>query len=94
MIGLDPDNSSWTDLPPGLFRLLEDAGVPSSLTDIRFSEAFLLPGDRVTVLGTVSIDIHPAGERSGFRDVPMRRRILGTGATPVILRDADEPPPR
>ena len=92
MIDLDFDDSSWTDLPPALFRLLEDAGVSSSTTDLRFSEAFLLPGDRVTVLGAVSVEIHPAGEQSGFREPPMMRRIVGTDRTPVILRDAVEEP--
>ena len=89
MIGLDVDDSSWTDLPPTLFKLLEDAGVPSSLTNFRFSEAFLLPGDRVTVLGTVAVVFHPAGEPR-LREPPMRSRIVGTDQTPVILRDAVE----
>lgn len=93
MIGLDVDDSAWTDLPPTLFKVLEDAEVPSSLTDLRFSEAFLLPGDRVTVLGAVSVEIHPTGERSGYREPPMRRLISGTGQTPVMLRDAVEDSP-
>jgi hypothetical protein len=87
MIDLDVDDSSWTDLPAALFRLLEDAGVPPSTRDLRFSEAFLLPGDRVTVMGAVSVELHPAGEPR-LRDPPMRRRIFGTDRTPVILRDA------
>jgi hypothetical protein len=87
-IGLDVDDSSWTDLPPALFKLLDDAGVAPNLTNLRFSETFLLPGDLVTVLGAVSVEIHPQGERSGFRDPPTRRRISGKDGTPVLLRDA------
>src|SRR5205814_5463800 len=92
MIGLDVDDSSWTDLPPTLFKVLEDAGIPSNLTNLRFSEAFLLPGDRVTVLGTVNVSVHPAGKRRGFRDPPMMPRIVGTAQSPVVLRDAAEDP--
>jgi hypothetical protein len=55
---------------------------------VRFREAMLLPGDRVTVLGTVSITIDPAGEPSGFRDPPTLRRIVGTDQEPVVLSDA------
>ena len=92
IIDLEVDDSAWTDLPPALFRLLEDAGVPSDTTDLRFSEAFLLPGDKVTIVGTVSVDIHPAGEPTGFREPPVMRRIIGTDRTPVMLRDAVEEP--
>jgi hypothetical protein len=92
IIGLDIDDSSWTDLPSALFQLVEDAGVSSSLTDLRFSEAFLLPGDRVTVLGAAFVEIHPAGESNGFREAPTMRRIVGTERTPVMLRDAVEQP--
>jgi hypothetical protein len=89
-IGLDFDDSAWSDLPPALFRLLAEARV-SDTTDLRFSEAFLLPGDRVTVLGDVAVEIHGRGERIGLRDLPVRRRIFGADRTPVILRDADVP---
>lgn len=92
LIGLDVDDSSWTDLPPTLFKVLEEAGIRSNLTNLRFSEAFLLPGDRVTVMGTVQVSIHPAGKRRSFRDPPMMPRIVGTPQSPVVLRDADDPP--
>ncbi len=92
MIALDVDDSSWTDLPPTLFKVLEEARIPSNLTNLRFSEAFLLPGDRVTVLGTVNVGIHPAGKRRTFRDPPMMPRIVGTPQSPVVLRDAEDPP--
>jgi len=91
VVGLDFDDSSWTDLPPALFKVLEEARV-SDTTDLRLSEAFLVPGDRVTVLGDVAVEVHGAGERSGLRDPPLRRRIFGTDRAPVILRDADDPP--
>lgn len=93
LIGLDVDDASWTALPPTLFKVLEDAGVPSNLTNLRFSEAFLLPGDRVTVLGSVHVSVHPAGKRRTFRDPPMMPRIVGTAEAPVVLRDAAEEPP-
>jgi hypothetical protein len=88
IIALDVDDSSWTQLPPGVFKLLDEAGIPSGLPNLRFSEAFLLPGDRVTVVGNVSITIDPTGEPSGFREPPILRRIIGTDLASVVLRDA------
>lgn len=77
----------WTDLPAWLFAFLEDAGFSPAPTDLHFSESFLLPGDQVMVVGITSVEMEPAGERSGLRDPPMKRRIIGTERTPVILRD-------
>jgi len=94
LMGLDVDDSSWTDLPPALFKLLEEAGKPTTPAHFRFREAWLLPGDRVTVAGAVSVGVHPAGEPRGFREPPVMRRIVGTDRAPVVLRDAvEEAPP-
>lgn len=90
VLGLDFDDSSWTERSPALFKVLDDAGISSTPTGLRFSEAFLLPGDRVTLLGTVSLVVDPAGERRGFREPPLMRRIIGTERTPVMLRDEVE----
>jgi len=93
LIELDVDDSSWTDPPPAVFTLLEGAGIAPSPTDVlRYRSALLFPGDRVTVMGRVRIEIHPQGERRGFRDPPIRRRIMGTNESPVVLRDADQDP--
>jgi hypothetical protein len=90
LMGLDVDDSSWTDLPPTLFKLLEEVGAPPGVTHFRFRECWLLPGDRVTVAGAVSVGVHPAGEPRGFREPPVMRRIVGTDRAPVLLRDAVE----
>lgn len=50
-------------------------------------EALLSANDHVTVVGQVSLEVHPQGEREGFRDSPTRRIIRGTSERPVLLAD-------
>ena len=101
LLGLDPDDRGdiWANLPPSLFALLEEAGVP--LTGMfgrdkafRFREALLQPGDRITVLGRVFVEPEPSGQRDGFRAPPMRCAFKGGPREPVVVSDADhlEPP--
>jgi hypothetical protein len=90
MIGLDFDDSSWSDLPPSVFKLLDESGISPIPTVLRFREAFLLPGDEITVQGAISVGIHPAGEPGGFREPPTVRRIVGTDRAPVVVCDVSE----
>jgi hypothetical protein len=97
LFGLDFDDRGevWANLPPGVFRVLEEAGVSLSgpfggEREFRFREAALRPDDRIMVLGRVSIDVDPAGRRESFRGPPMRRVIRGSTRHPIALADADE----
>ena len=97
LFGLDFDDRGdvWTNLPLGLFRVLEGARVALSgpfggEKEFRFREAVLRADDRITVLGDVAIEIDGAGRREALRGPPLARRIRGTPQDPVALADADE----
>jgi hypothetical protein len=97
LFGLDFDDRGdvWSNLPPGLFGVLESARVPLSgplggEKEFRFREAVLRPDDRITVLGGVSIEVDHAGRRQELRGPPLARKIRGTPREPVALADADE----
>lgn len=97
LFGLDFDDRGevWANLPPGVFRVLEEAGVSLSgpfggEREFRFREAALRPDDRIMVLGQVSLDVDPTGRRETFRGPPVRRVIRGSARHPIALADADE----
>jgi hypothetical protein len=97
LFGLDFDDRGdvWANLPPGLFRVLEEAGVSLSgpfggEKEFRFREAVLRADDRISVLGRVSIEVDRAGRREAFRALPIRRIIRGSPRELVALADADE----
>ncbi|HEX4406861.1 MAG TPA: hypothetical protein VH560_18610 [Polyangia bacterium] len=97
LFGLDFDDRGdvWTNLPLGLFRVLEGARVALSgpfggEKEFRFREAVLRSDDRITVLGDVAIEIDGAGRREALRGPPLARRIRGTPQAPVALADAEE----
>jgi hypothetical protein len=97
LFGLDFDDRGevWANLPPGVFRVLEEAHVSLSgpfggEREFRFREAVLRPADPIMVLGRVSIDVDPAGRRESFRGPPVRRVIRGSAREPIVLADADE----
>lgn len=54
-------------------------------------EALLSANDQVAVVGQVSLEVHPQGERDSFRDPPTRRIVRGTSERPVLLADAFTP---
>jgi len=95
---LDVDDGAWANLPPSVYSLLEEelgqkkASVyfDSGQREIRFKEALLRPGDRVSVLGRSTVEIDPAG-RGSYREAPMLAHIRGTEKEPVIIADAEEP---
>ena len=96
-LDLDPDDrgSIWANLPPTLFALLdeEDIALTSTLggeKSFRFSEALLLPGDRISLFGRAEVEPDPAGVRDEFRGPPMRCTIKGSDHEPVVLNDAEE----
>jgi hypothetical protein len=97
LLGLDFDDRGdvWANLPPGMFRVLEEVGVSLSGVfgrgkEFRFREAVLRSEDRIVVLGRVAIEVDPAGRREAFRGPPLRRVIRGTPRDPVALADADD----
>jgi hypothetical protein len=99
LFGLDFDDRGdvWSNLPPGVFRVLESARVPLSgplggEKEFRFREAVLRPDDRIMALGDISIEVDPAGRREELRGPPLARRIRGTPQEPVALADAEEDP--
>ena len=97
LFGLDFDDRGdvWSNLPPGLFSVLELARVPLSgplggEKEFRFREAVLRPDDRIMALGGVSIEVDRAGRPEDLRGQPLARKIRGTESEPVALADADE----
>lgn len=58
---------------------------------VRAKETLLVEGGRLSLLGQVSLEVHPQGERESFRDPPTRRIIRGTAGRPVLLADALTP---
>ena len=96
LIGLDPDDGGWANLPPTLFALLEQARVSlagrwGGDKEFRFSEAVLKPRDRISVLGRAWHEVDPAGESAGFRKPPMLLHLKGSGDDPVVIADAEDP---
>jgi len=96
-LGLDPDDRGdvWSNLPPTLFAMLEEARIP--LTghfgrdkEFRFREALLRAGDRVSVLGRVSVEPHPYGHRENPRGTPLQCRVSGSDGQPVVIGDVDD----
>jgi hypothetical protein len=96
-LGLDPDDRGdvWANLPPTLFAMLEEARIP--LTghfgrdkEFRFREALLRAGDRVSVLGRVSVEPSPGGHRENPRGTPLQCRVSGSEAQPVVVGDDDD----
>jgi hypothetical protein len=73
----------------GLRDVLKRARVPiwteGEYKKLRAREALLSPDDRVALLGRVSLEVHPQGQRDSFRDQPIRRIIRGTSARPTLL---------
>ena len=97
LFGLDFDDRGdvWSNLPPGLFGVLERQHVSLSgplggEKEFRFREAVLRPEDRIMVLGDISIEVDRAGRRADFRGPPLACKIRGTFDDPVALADADE----
>jgi hypothetical protein len=101
LFGVEPDEA-WSNLPPSLNRMLEEAEVPlrgsfDTYREFQYTEAILASGDRVSVVGRASVTIDPAGESHGHRRPPTLRRIVGQRREPAMVADADEPdggPPR
>jgi hypothetical protein len=93
-IRLDPDNGGSETLPPQVYALLEEAGVPADRMfgfheGYRFKETLLEPGDRVSVAGRPALEIDPAGQGS-FR-VPPRLFVLhGSDDEPVAVTEDGE----
>ena len=92
-IGLEP---AWADLPPSVFaRLQEKLGVavPGDAlryTRLRFQQALLMPGDRVSVGGRPVMEADPAA-RASYRERPMVNHIRGTAQEPVLIIDEEAP---
>jgi hypothetical protein len=96
VIALDPDDGAWRFLPATWFdREFDDSASKlspalwpralfSEAQQIRYQEAVLRPGDRVSVLGRATLEIDPAGPRA-LRDPPMLNHIRGLEDEPVIV---------
>jgi hypothetical protein len=91
---LDPDDGAWAALPPNVYALLEEAGVPvsdmfSRKEEFRFKETLLEPGDRVTVVGLPSLEIDQHG-RGSFRSPPRLFVLRGSDEEPVAVTEDEE----
>jgi hypothetical protein len=78
---LDTDDSAWANLPATAYAFLEEQSGPAALKSIgdlplRFTEALLKPGDRVSLLG---------------RSTSEANDIRGSSEEPVVIVDAEEP---
>jgi hypothetical protein len=77
-------------LCPGLDDLLAQRGLSQTgprgeEVMFRCQEALLCAGDRVSVLGRISLEVHPAGHRDSPRDQPVRRIMVGEANAPVLV---------
>ncbi len=95
LFGVEPDEP-WSNLPQSLYRILEESDVAlrgpfDTFREFRYTEAILVPGDRISVLGRASVAIDPAGDSMGHRAPPTLRRIVGQRRELVMIADADEP---
>jgi hypothetical protein len=90
-LGLEP---VWADLPPSAFARLQEklgsAGPGDALryTRLRFQEALLMPGDRVSVGGRPVMEADRAA-RASYRERPMVNHIRGTAQEPVLIIDEE-----
>ena len=95
LLSLDVDDGAWTNPPPSLIALLEEEmgkkawRFISEDSGVRFQEALLKPGDRVTVVGRATMEIDPAA-RGSHRDPPMINHIRGSEKEPVVVSDVAE----
>jgi hypothetical protein len=77
-------------LCPGLNDLLAQRGFSQigprgEEVTFRCQEALLCAGDQISVLGRISLEVHPSGHRDGPRDQPVRRIMLGEVNAPVLV---------
>ena len=96
-LALDVDDGAWVNLPSSVYTLLEEAlgkrrawAYAGRDSVLRFQEALLKPGDRISVHGRPTMELDPAG-RGSYRDPPMRDHIRGSDEDPVTVADAEEP---
>jgi hypothetical protein len=95
LLALDVDDGAWGNPPPSVAAFLEEeigkkAGAfINGEYGIRFQEAVLKPGDRVTVVGSATMEVDPAA-RGSHRDPPMINHIRGSEKEPVVVSDVAE----
>jgi hypothetical protein len=90
VFGLDPvlvDRAAQPGLQAVLRHPEDKARAKRGGDKVRAREALLVEGGKVSVLGQVSVEVHPQGERESFRDPPTRRIIRGLLTRPVLLGD-------
>jgi hypothetical protein len=84
--------AAWAALAPSVIARLVGKMGPAApgdalrYTRLRFQEALLLPGDRVSVGGRPVMQPDPAAPAS-YRERPMVNHIRGTAEEPVLLID-------
>lgn len=91
-LGLETDRRCEVsaELPPAVFRLLERAQQSPSGRELRFRESFLLPGDRVQVMGRASVrPTDPRARHDTPRRVANGRTMRGSEERPVVVADVD-----
>ena len=97
LFGLDFDDAgeTWSNLPPGVFRVLEQVG--ASLAgpfggdkQFRFREAILRAGDRIAVCGRATVEVSAQGAREQLRSPPLHRALQGNPSEPVVIADAPD----
>jgi hypothetical protein len=89
-VDVDDKGEVWANLPPTVFRLLENPPFPVDGKEVRFTEAWLVPGDSIEVVGRVAVNPDPQGQREALRSTPMRRMLRGSSQQPVVITDAEE----
>lgn len=66
----------------------ELAALLKSGKKLRYLEAAIEPGEKVSVFGTASHEVDPKAARVGFREAPaMRLRIGGSPRKPIVISD-------
>ena len=57
-----------------------------TVTDVLWDEVSIGPGDEVEVVGVLTSDVDPDGERASLREPPMRTGLRGTRRRPLLIR--------
>jgi hypothetical protein len=66
----------------------ESAWQPTGNQRVRCHEVLLQPGDRVSVLGRVTMELDPAG-RGSYREAPVLAHLKGSADEPVVVAHLD-----
>jgi hypothetical protein len=91
LLGVDFPSERLT-VPRRSLGVLTGAGIETSgiFLERRFvyREALLRPGDRVSVMALVTVELDPTVRPEGFRSPPLAARLRGTVKQPIFIADS------